>query len=288
MSNYQIVQALIAQFSGQHNTIGVPRVLCKLMGSLEGGVFLSQIIYWSDKGRDGEWFYKSYQEWEEEVLLSEYKVRKYSKKLEKIGVLEIDLRKANGAPTCHYRFDSEKFTDWILKFLGMDSEKISESITKTTTETTTNPATPPKSTTTLEDFFGPKQITPPSMSGSVETELWRDWQRNRVHPVGGVHVNELRRTGWTLEQAGFVPPATGKLTGWLQGLAECYLAAGGDQRLIAQAAEQCAAREARYVPTNPRGVAKEIKRITPRQPVVAEIPGAKYADVGEFLGGHRE
>ena len=35
MSNYQIVQALIAQFSGQHNTIGVPRVLCKLMGSLD-------------------------------------------------------------------------------------------------------------------------------------------------------------------------------------------------------------------------------------------------------------
>lgn len=138
MSNYQQINALIKPFSGQHNTIGCPRIYCKFMGSLEGGVFLSQVIYFSDKGgrRDG-WFYKTYDEWKEELELSEYKVRKLSRQLEDLGVLETKVKKANGAPTVHYRFDTEKFKDLILKFLGMETEKTSESLTETTTETTT-------------------------------------------------------------------------------------------------------------------------------------------------------
>jgi len=146
MSTYDDVKVLIAQFTGQQNIIGIPRILCKFMGSLDGGAFLSQVIYWSDKGgaADG-FFYKSYTEWEEETSLSEYKVRKHAKELETMGVLEMKLKRANSAPTLHYRFDSEKFTILILEFLRIhDSEKfknrslkISESLTEITTETTT-------------------------------------------------------------------------------------------------------------------------------------------------------
>jgi len=145
-STYNDVKTVIAQFTGQQNTIGIPRILCKFMGSLDGGAFLSQIIFWSDKGGSSDgFFYKSYQEWEEEITLSEYKVRKYAEQLQTIGVLEIKVKRANGAPTLHYRFDSEKFINLILEFLRIhDSEKfknpflkISESLTEITTEITT-------------------------------------------------------------------------------------------------------------------------------------------------------
>ena len=139
MSNYKMMQNLIARLAGQHNTIGVPRVFCQMMDSLEGGVFLSQVIYWSDKGKGAAgWFYKSDGEWQEETTLSRYKVRKYSAILEDRGVLETKLKKANGAPTTHYKFDYEEFIKWIMKFLQMDYEETYKSITETTTETTTD------------------------------------------------------------------------------------------------------------------------------------------------------
>ncbi len=134
MSNYDSAKALITAFSGQHNIIGVPRAFCKFMKSLEGGIFLSQLIFWSDKGKRADgWFYKSYKEWQEETFLSQYKVSKYTDVLVNQGVLEIKIKKANGAPTLHYRFDYEKFNNLFIEFLTMDSIKISQSITETTT-----------------------------------------------------------------------------------------------------------------------------------------------------------
>ena len=138
MANYDNVQRLISEIAGQHNTMGVPRVFCKFMGSLEGGVFLSQLIYWSDKGsrKDG-WFYKTYEEWEDETMLSKYKVRSLSQKLEEMGILHTTVKRANGVPTVHYRLESEKFHFLLVKFLTPESEEISQSLTDTTTTETT-------------------------------------------------------------------------------------------------------------------------------------------------------
>jgi hypothetical protein len=115
------------------------------MGSLEGGVFLSQVIFWCDKSkREDGFFYKSAKEWEAETFLSPYKVRKYSEKLQELGVLEIKLKKANGAPTNHYRFRFRNFAESFVKFLTMENQKSDngllkneQSITETTTEKTT-------------------------------------------------------------------------------------------------------------------------------------------------------
>jgi hypothetical protein len=139
MSNYDSAQALIVSFSGQRNTIGIPRAFCGFMGSLEGGAFLSQLIFWCDKGKRTDGFiYKTYQEWQDDVMLSEYKVKKFSQQLVDMGILETALKRANGAPTIHYRFDYEKFQNQFLKFLRMDSIKTSESLTDLTTDLTTD------------------------------------------------------------------------------------------------------------------------------------------------------
>ena len=146
MSYQQDVFALVAQFSGQSNVVSVPRTFCKMTGSLEAGMFLSQLLYWSDRGgRNDGWFYKSYKEWSDEIFLSEYQIRKITKQFEALGFLETTLRKADGAPTIHYRIKQAEFSEWILKFLRNDSVnsqnptgKIEESITEITTETTTD------------------------------------------------------------------------------------------------------------------------------------------------------
>lgn len=122
MSYQQDIFSLIARFSGQENMLSVPRAFCEATGSLEAGMLLSQLLYWSDKGHDPEgWFYKSYIEWSEHLFLTEYQVRKFSKQFEEAGFLEVKLRKVNGSPILHYRIKRGEFSEWILKNLGIES-----------------------------------------------------------------------------------------------------------------------------------------------------------------------
>lgn len=172
MGKQQEVFTLIARLSGNKNKIVVERTLCQYMGSLEGGVFLSQLLYWCDKG-SGEWIYKSHREWHEETFLSEYQVRQCTKRCVELGFLETKLKKANGSPTVHYKLDGEKFLDSILKNLRMDSEKfkngnlnseesdsekfknpITEITTETTTEITTVSSPPPAKAQPQQEMFG--------------------------------------------------------------------------------------------------------------------------------------
>lgn len=144
MSYQQDIFNLITRFAGQENILSVPRVFCEATGSLEAGMLLSQLLYWSDKGHDPDgWFYKSYVEWSEHLFLTEYQVRKFSKQFEEAGFLETKLKKVNGSPTLHYRVKKAEFSEWILKNSRIQTAnfpkpdlKISESYNKET-ETTT-------------------------------------------------------------------------------------------------------------------------------------------------------
>lgn len=146
MNNHNQAISIIKSLTGQANVLTIPRVFVDFMFSLDGALFLSQVIYWSDKGKDNEgWFYKSYDEWTSEICLSKYEVSKHSKRLQEMGLLETKLKKANGAPTVHYRFLFDEFVKSFVKFLDnrmstnltMESEETERSLTETTTETTT-------------------------------------------------------------------------------------------------------------------------------------------------------
>jgi hypothetical protein len=151
MSYQQEVFAFLTRLTGNNNKIVVERAFCEFMGSLEGGVFLCQLLYWCDKGSK-EWFYKSHKEWHAETFLSEYQIRQATKRCVELGFLETKLKRANGAPTMHYKVDGRKFMDSIMKNLRiesekfenqipknlrMDSEKFEDVLTETTTEITT-------------------------------------------------------------------------------------------------------------------------------------------------------
>lgn len=146
MNNRDYISSIITQFSGQNNIIPIPTIYIRITEDYPSAALLNQMIYWSDRtSRKDGYFYKSYNEWYEELHLTEYQVRRATKKLKSFGFVDTALKKANGAPTLHYKVDTKEVSEWILKKLQngnirnsrMDSEETQESLTEITTENTT-------------------------------------------------------------------------------------------------------------------------------------------------------
>lgn len=111
------VKAMIKQFTGQSNTLVIPRVFIDFTGDHLAALLLSQILYWSDRTTDPDgWFYKTAEEWHAELGMSTYQVKRAAAALATLGI-STKLRKVLGAPRMHYRVDMPQFTDLFLKFL---------------------------------------------------------------------------------------------------------------------------------------------------------------------------
>src|SRR5699024_2855356 len=83
------IRNVISTFSGTERHITVPRVYLELLGDFNTAAFLNQLIFWSDKTRRSDgYFYKTYTEWNEELLLSEYQVRRSAKTLKDRGFID--------------------------------------------------------------------------------------------------------------------------------------------------------------------------------------------------------
>lgn len=146
MSNYKAMRELTRRLSGQENVFTVPRIYVQYTGDLTTAVLLNQIVFYSDKSkrRDG-FFYKTYEEWEKEICLSKRQVRYATDKLKELGIVETKIKKANGAPTVHYKLDYDKLVDSIVtkchfpieQNVTIESNKMSLSLTEITTENTT-------------------------------------------------------------------------------------------------------------------------------------------------------
>lgn len=137
MSNHEYINDIIASFSGSRRQITFPKIYLELTGEYHLAVFLNQLIYWSDKShRNDGYFYKKNDDWKEEILLSDYQIRRATKKLKEMGFIETALKKANGTPTTHYKVHTNTISDAIIKFLKngklknstMESEVIQDSL----------------------------------------------------------------------------------------------------------------------------------------------------------------
>ena len=78
MSNFETTKILIQEMSGTgERTLAISKSFLEFTGSLEGGVFLSQVIYFSDKSsRSDGYFWKTYDEWKDHTFMTEYSIRK--------------------------------------------------------------------------------------------------------------------------------------------------------------------------------------------------------------------
>ena len=130
---------LLEELTGNSNVLTSPYVFLKhFNGDHAKTMFFSQLLYWCDKGnRSDGWFYKSYDEWEEELFLTPYQIRKYTKELKQEGLIQTKIKKANNKTTVHYFVCREALFHWVVKNFNISgSEKISQPITETTTEIT--------------------------------------------------------------------------------------------------------------------------------------------------------
>ena len=155
--NLKKVQEVIERATGEEaKVIAVPSQLIHFVGNItergktQKAVFLSQLIYWSDKGKRQDGFiYKTQRQWKAETGLSETQIADYTEEFENLGLLETKLKKANGSPTTHYKLKLEVFLNSFDNFLqnGISdnrenqSEEGEDSLTENTTQITTEIST---------------------------------------------------------------------------------------------------------------------------------------------------
>ena len=129
--------SLIKSVSGQYNVLTIPRLfLDRLDSDFPTALMLSQLIYWSDKGKQEDgYIYKSDADWEKEIGVSRRQSRRARKRLCELGLIEIKIKKANGAPTVHYRLKKDELVKWIVPKGPIDYTETGQSLTDITPET---------------------------------------------------------------------------------------------------------------------------------------------------------
>lgn len=138
MTNHTDITTLLKQFSGQARILTIPRIYIDMLGGDHlAALFLSQVVFLSDRAADGSgWFAKSYADWRDELGLSERQVRRIAQALTGFG-LETALRRSAGhemAATLHYRLDMNVLTTAILEMCGTRSDETSERRSDETSE----------------------------------------------------------------------------------------------------------------------------------------------------------
>ncbi|UTC92510.1 hypothetical protein [Treponema denticola] len=112
--NQKEIFNLLTKTVGQSNILTIPTLfLKKLDGNHAAALFLSQLVYWTDKTQDG-WIFKSYSDWENEIFVKEKKLREIKKELEELGLIETKIQKAYGVPTVHYKVNQDALINFLL------------------------------------------------------------------------------------------------------------------------------------------------------------------------------
>ncbi len=173
------VEDLLAEFNSPRNRLTVFKPFVRYFGDLNTAIILSEIFTWSYHFRGRKlpgigygWFYRQYEPsckqqdldgasggdvaadeinespgreaegktWLERVGLREDVVRKIVKVLVKDGYVQTVVKKANGAPTCHYKFVRGKLLELMdtLKKQERNPVNIRERFPKKTGKETFN------------------------------------------------------------------------------------------------------------------------------------------------------
>lgn len=110
---------LIKEITSERNkAFCIPELFLDLLdGDHIAALLLNQICYWADV-KGGDWFYKTYEDWQKELRLTEYQVRTAIKILKKYGV-QTTFHKASKQNThkLHYRVDVEQLKTALLGIL---------------------------------------------------------------------------------------------------------------------------------------------------------------------------
>lgn len=112
--SYHVLKRLLSD-----RPIAFHPALARAFGGINEALFFQQIAYWSDKGNDPEWIYKSQVELEDETCLSAYQQKQARDRLKKLGVLQDERR---GVPArLYYRIEWDAVFR-LLETANLDSD----------------------------------------------------------------------------------------------------------------------------------------------------------------------
>lgn len=117
--------------------IAFQRSFIRLDIGVTAALFLSQMIYWTNRSDDDGWIYKTQEEWEEETGLSRYEQEGARKKLRSIGVLQ---EKKKGVPArLFYKVDNDVLFQSLVA-ANKNAEKPHTRVRKTSKQVSGKPA----------------------------------------------------------------------------------------------------------------------------------------------------
>lgn len=126
LNKSNINKQILSLFSGQDATITIPRIYIKITGSYTKANVLNQCIFYSDKSILGEgWFWKSYEDWQEETDIEERTLRRIFTVFENENLIERRTQKIKGKRTLVVRPCIEKIQELIAQYLSQ-TDKMSE------------------------------------------------------------------------------------------------------------------------------------------------------------------
>lgn len=171
------VSLLIQKLVGQDNIISVPRLFIQATGDFASAVLLAQIVYWNDKV-NGRAFYKTDEDFEQEICLSAYQLGRCRNNLKEFGV----SYKRKGIPAkLHYELDTKKLENKLLSFLVTGYEVSKEQVpieTKELIQETTHQIT--HETTTVKDIPSSKNqdLVHPTPNNLLDNPYYTAWNEN--------------------------------------------------------------------------------------------------------------
>lgn len=107
------------KMGSDQNVVPMSREFFRFTGSLEGALFLAQLLYWQPRTKNpGGWIYKTDADWAAELCLTKHAVREARHRAERMGIVQTKLKRANGSPTTHYRCDMVRLEELWGQFLN--------------------------------------------------------------------------------------------------------------------------------------------------------------------------
>lgn len=105
-----------------HRIIAFNVIYTKLGIGIKAALFLSQIVYWSEKTKDPEgWFYKTRYEWSDETGLSQKEIDTARKILKSLNLIEEQLM---GTPAVtYYKLNRSELEQCLLELLSKSPPK---------------------------------------------------------------------------------------------------------------------------------------------------------------------
>ncbi|MDP9471980.1 MAG: hypothetical protein M3Q71_15170 [Chloroflexota bacterium] len=134
---YDVMRSLLSD-----RPIAFHPVMARVLGGVYEALLFQQLAFWSDKGADPEWIYKTREELREETTLNRYQQEQARGNLRKLGVIEEQRR---GLPArMHYRIHWDRVFELLEAYRAVGRPSTNKMVEDA-------PTTQPKSPIQLAD-----------------------------------------------------------------------------------------------------------------------------------------